>query len=77
MTTTMAKAKKAKTPKKKPVRAVRLRQLVRAIKRRRVRAKRPQRLTQAEYALALDRIVRAIARSRPGAIVTFSAARVL
>lgn len=69
MTTT--KHKKSK----KIVKPVRLRQLLKAIKTRRAKGGR---LTQADYAVALDKVVRAIGRSQQqGATVTIHAVRVL
>ena len=59
--------------KKKPVR---LRQLLKAIKTR--KAKPGTTMTQADYAVALDKVVRAIGRSQQtGAVVTVTAVRVL
>lgn len=64
-----------KTKSKKIVKPVRLRQLLKAIKTRRAKGGRP---TQADYAVALDRVVRAIGRStQQGATVTIHAVRVL
>lgn len=59
--------------KKKPVR---LRQLLKAIKTR--KAKPGTAMTQADYAVALDKLVRAIGKSQQtGATITVKSVRVL
>jgi hypothetical protein len=68
----MAKAKTKKAPK-----PIRLRQVLTALKLRRVRATRALPMTQAEYAVALDKVIRAIGRSQPTGKLIVKSVRVL
>jgi transcription elongation GreA/GreB family factor len=75
VTTTTTSKKKLTKKSSKKAKPVRLRQLLAAIKTRRAKGGR---MTQADYAVALDKVVRAISRSQQqGCTVVVTAVQVL